>query len=345
MRERVGDRGGSRDDRRLTEPLGADIRQVRVGDMGKVDHDLGHIGDRRDLVVVEVRIEGDAGRRVDDQLFREGKRHPLQHPTLDLAGGGQRVDDPSDVVHRHDPLDPHLAELRVDCHLRNLAAERVHDKAVGVDAAGAGAVDRRVTELTGHLRHVDIDRTVVRADAAVRDLEVARRDLEHVTGELQQGLAHLRRRRPYSGHHRRRRLRPARNRAVHVRRRVAAHDANAIEREAELLGRHDLCSRQRAGTDVLDSGDHRCVPVGVEPHRRVRRRPAATPPDLRRAAHAALEPVPLCRSQHFAVGPAGELRRPVVASKELLAGVRQPALLVDIGVIAAAQLERVEVER
>ena len=70
VRERVRDRGRGRDDRRLAEALRADVRQVRVGDVDEVDHDLGHVGDRRQLVVVEVRVDRDAGGRVDDQLLR-----------------------------------------------------------------------------------------------------------------------------------------------------------------------------------------------------------------------------------------------------------------------------------
>ena len=93
-------------------------------------------------------------------------------------------------------------------------------------------------------------------------------------------------------------------------------------------------------------GDRPCAcAVGVEPHRRVRRRPAAAPPDLRRAAHPAQEPVRLRLAQLVAPVPAGELGRTVVAGEQLLARVGQPADLVDVDVVAAAQLERVELER
>ncbi len=313
--------------------------------MGVVDHDLGHVGDRRDLVVVEVRVDGDARGRVDDELLREGERHPLQDAALDLARRGQRVHDPPDVVDGDDPLDPHLAERRVDRDLCDLAAEGVHDEAVGIGAAGARAVDRGVAELPGHLGHLDVDRAVARADPAVPDLEVAGCDLEDVARELEQGLAHLGRGRPDGGHHRRRRLGATRDRAVDVRPRVAAGHAHVVEREPELLGRDDLRPGQRAGADVLDPGDHGRVPVGVEPYGRVRRRPAAAPPDLRRAAHPAQEPVAARHPELLAPCPAGELGRAVVAGEQLLAGVRQPAHLVDVRVVAAAQLERVERER
>ena len=145
----------------------------------------------------------------------------------------------------------------VDRDLRDLAAERVDDEAVRVRAARAGAVDRRVAELLGHLGHVGVDRAVVRADPAVAHLEVAGGDLEDVARELEQRLAHLRRGRAHGRHHRRRRLRAARDRAVDVVARVAADDADVVERQPELLGRDDLRAGQRAGADVLDARSRR----------------------------------------------------------------------------------------
>ena len=80
--------------------------------MREVDHDLRDVRDRRQLVVVEVRVDGHARRRIDDELLRERERHPLQHAALDLARGAERVDDAADVVHGDDPLDAHLADGR-----------------------------------------------------------------------------------------------------------------------------------------------------------------------------------------------------------------------------------------
>ena len=87
------------------------------------------------------------------------------------------------------------------------------------------------------------------------------------------------------------------------------------------------------------------VPVAVEPHRRVRRRAAAAPPDLRGTAHAAEQAVRLRLAQRVAAAPAGELGGAVVAPEQLLARVRQPARLVDVDVVPAPELERIHVER
>ena len=122
----VGTIGGS------PSPLAPTFGRFASGDVREVDHDLGHVGDRRDLVVVEVRVDRNARRRVDDELLRERERHPLQDAALDLARGGERVDDPPDVVDGDDPLDAHLAEAGIDRDLRDLAAERVDDEAVRV---------------------------------------------------------------------------------------------------------------------------------------------------------------------------------------------------------------------
>ena len=114
VRERVRDRRGGRDDRRLAEPLRAEVRQVLVRSVDEVDDDLGRVGDRRHLVVVEVPVDGCAGRRVDVQLLGERIPDALDHAALDLARGRQRVDDPADVVHRDDTFHPDDARPRID---------------------------------------------------------------------------------------------------------------------------------------------------------------------------------------------------------------------------------------
>ena len=63
------------------------------------------------------------------------------------------------------------------------------------------------------------------------------------------------------------------------------------------------------------------------------------------------QPIPRSRpsrlrlAELLAARPAGELGGAVVAGEQLLARVRQPADLVDVGVVAAPQLERIHVER
>ena len=117
------------------------------------------------------------------------------------------------------------------------------------------------------------------------------------------------------------------------------------ERKPELLGCDDLRAGERARTDVLDPGDDRCMAVGVETYGRVGRRPAATPPDLGGAPHAAQQAVLAWRSQALAIVPAGQRGRAVVALQEMLARVGQAARLIDVDVVASPQLERIDVQR
>ena len=216
--ERVRDRGRGRDDRRLAEALRADVRQVRVGDVDEVDHDLGHVGDGRQLVVVEVRVDRDAGRRVDDELLGERERHALQHAALDLARGGQRVDDPPDVVHGDDPLDAHLAECRGrprparsgsrTCGRRTRPGSGPREPEPSIVASPSFSVTSVTATSSAPSRERMRPSRTSRSSAAISNTSPA---------SCEQRLAHLRRRRAHGGHHRRRRLRAARDRAVDVR--------------------------------------------------------------------------------------------------------------------------------
>ena len=246
---------------------------------------------------------------------------------------------------RHDALDADLAGPGVYRNLRDLAAERVYPKAVRVGAARARAVDGGVAELPRYLDHVDVERAVVRPDPAAAHGEIVGRDLEHVACELQQRPSHLGRCGPHRGHHRRRRLRAARDRPVDVRLRVAADNGDVVERQAEFLRRDDGGRSQGPGADVLNTCHDLRMARRVEPDRRMRRRAAAAPPDLRRTPHAAQQPVRLQLSQPITVLPVGELRGPVVAREKRLARVLQSTSLVAVDVVPTSKLERVEIER
>ena len=81
-------------------------------------------------------------------------------------------------------------------------------------------------------------------------------------------------------------------------------------------------------------------------HERVRRRAAAAPPDLAGGAQAALAAVGvLAVAQRVALRPARQLGGAVDAGREVLGRVRQAADLVDVDVVGAPQVERVERER
>ena len=188
-------------------------------------------------------MTGTPGRRVDDQLLGERVPDALDHAALDLARRTERVDDPTDVVDCDDALDGDDAGAGIDGDLRDLTAEGVDAEAVGVRAARAGPVDRRVAELAGHLDDVDVERAVARADTPVPHREVVRGDLEDVGRELEQDPPHLAGGAPDRGHHGGRRHRAAGDGPVEVRGRVAAACDDVIERQAELLGGDDPAPR------------------------------------------------------------------------------------------------------
>ena len=95
----VGTIGGS------PSPFAPRFGRFASGPVDEVDDDLGHVGDRRHLVVVEMAVHGDPGRRVDEQLLGERVADALDDAALDLARRRERVDDPPDVVDGDDALD------------------------------------------------------------------------------------------------------------------------------------------------------------------------------------------------------------------------------------------------
>src|SRR5439155_10660982 len=118
--DRVRDRGGDRHDRRLSETLRAEARQVLVRLVDELAHDLGNVGDRRHAVGVECRREDPTRLRIVQALLRERVPDPLDDPAFDLAPRTEGIDDPADVVRRRDTLDAHLAGLDVDGDLDDL---------------------------------------------------------------------------------------------------------------------------------------------------------------------------------------------------------------------------------
>src|SRR5262249_27501566 len=69
--DRIRDRSGRRDDRRLAEALRAEVRQVLVGNVEELGDDLRDVGDRRQLVRVERRVERHAARRIEEPVLGE----------------------------------------------------------------------------------------------------------------------------------------------------------------------------------------------------------------------------------------------------------------------------------
>ena len=98
----------------------------------------------------------------------------------------------------------------------------------------------------------------------------------------------------------------------------------------------------RAGADVLHRRDDRRAAVGADADPGVARRAAAAVPDLRRHPDAALDGVGRALAHLVAALPVR--LGAAVALEQLLAAVRTLVGVVLIGVVLAAQLERVEVE-
>ena len=204
----VGTIGGS------PSPFEPTFGRFASGMCGKVDHDLGHVCDRRESCSRRgAPLTGTPVVGSTTSSSVSAKAIPCSTPPstwLDAVSGLTIRPTSWTATIRSTRTSPSAG---VDGDLRDLAAERVDDEAVRVRAARAGAVDRGVAELLRHLGHVGVDRAVGRADPAVPYLEISRSDLEDVARELKQRLAHLRRGRADGRHHRRRRLGAARDRA------------------------------------------------------------------------------------------------------------------------------------
>src|SRR5207248_3395406 len=164
--DRVCDRGRDWHDRRLAEPLRAEVSQVLVRLVDELAHDLRHVGDGRHPVGVERRGEDAPRLGIEQSLFRERVADALDHPALDLARGAERIDDAPDVVDRRDTLDANLAGLDVDRHLDDVDAEGEDAHPRRIRAACALAEDLRLLEQADDL----LDRRVPRQAALLRDV-------------------------------------------------------------------------------------------------------------------------------------------------------------------------------
>ena len=146
----------------------------------------------------------------------------------------------------------------------------------------------------------------------------------------------------YRRPHRRHRRRAGGDRRERAAGRVAERDLHVLERNPELLG-GDLRHRgARAGADVLHRRDDLRAAVGADADPRVRRRAAAAVPDLRREPDAVLPRALAARAHLVALRPVR--LRAAVALGEVLRRERAVVDAVGVGVVAAPQLERVDVE-
>ena len=174
----------------------------------------------------------------------------LDDPALDLALGAERVDDAADVVDGVDALDDDLAGLDVDRDLGDLDAVRHHAHPGRIRSARAVAEDLPVLEQAGDL--LEGPRAAVCADhVAPGEREDALLEVEALRGDLADLPRDVAGRRTDGRPHRRRRRGAARDGCVRAVRRVAELDRDAVDRQAELLGRDLRHRRPGAGADVL----------------------------------------------------------------------------------------------
>ena len=110
---------------------------------------------------------------------------------------------------------------------------------------------------------------------------------------------------------------------------------------AEHFGGDLRHHRSRAGAEVLRAREHLDRAVAVDAHRRVRRRSAARAPRERRHPDAAPHRAVASRSSRSRRVPPEALGAERVALVEMLAEYAALLVLIVVGVVAAAQLERI----
>ena len=314
---------------------------MRIGHVNEVGDDLRDVGDRGHLVRVQRPREDRSGHRIDNALLGERVADALDDPALHLARRAELVDHAADIVNRDDLVDANLARLDVDGDLRHLDTERQHLHAGRVWPARAFAEDLAVLEQAGDLR--ERPRTAVGGDdLAVLHVEHALLEVEPLCCDLDQLAFRVGGRRAHGRAHRGHRRRAGRDRCERPAGRVAERDLHMLERDAELLG-GDLCHRgARAGADVLHRRDDLHAAVRAQADPGVRRWSATAVPDLRGETDAVLPRSLAARTHLVALRPV-RLRAPV-ALFEILGGERTVVDPVGAGVVATAQLERVEVQ-
>ena len=95
----------------------------------------GHVGVHRHVVFAEVGVHRPAGARVHHGLLVQREGHAPDHAAVILAAHQARIDDRAGREGADQPGDADLAEIRIDLHLGEHRAVRVH---------GVGGLRRRV---------------------------------------------------------------------------------------------------------------------------------------------------------------------------------------------------------
>ena len=133
----VGTHGGSAMPLR---PLGPPVGD---GASTKSTLDRRHVGRGLELVVEEVRVALPAVLG-EEHALAERLADPHRHPTVDLAGGPDRVDDRAGFVGRRDLQDADDAGVAIDLDPGGVGEERRRRERLATETTdAAGRVDRR----------------------------------------------------------------------------------------------------------------------------------------------------------------------------------------------------------
>ena len=324
-------------DRRLADPLRAEVRQLRVRHVDQLADDLGHVGDRRHPVGVEARREDLARARVVRRCSESVWPMPwMIPPSIWLEAPSGLITRPTSWIAAM------RSTLTSPVSMSTATSATWTPKVSTCMPAGFGPRPPLPRICAFSEQPDDLRRgwrcrreTIVRRErgsrrpCAARESRICRRAsaaAARTAGPID-GIVDE----------------PAEIEANGPAGRVAQRDGDVLERDAELLG-GDLRHRgPRAGADVLHRRDDRRVAVRADADPGVARRPAAAVPDLRRHPDAALHRVGRAGA-HLVPALPVRLGAPV-ALEQVLADVRacrRPASW--FGVVAAPQLERVDVE-
>src|SRR5438270_1571282 len=183
---------GGRNQRRLTNPLGAGWICDCVRDAVRGMLDRRDVGQRGHLVELEVRVQHDAGARVEHALFEQPEADALRNRADDLTIDQGGIDDAPAIVGGHDAHYPDVSCLDIDFDFDALRAERTDGFVLRVRAARTLALNHVRIDAAGDLLHAQTLADALQVDIAVADPQIGGLALEQGGGCLEQLRLYLR---------------------------------------------------------------------------------------------------------------------------------------------------------
>src|SRR5439155_7963166 len=174
----------------------AEVVRASIEIGNELDHDVGHVLDGRNLVVLEVRVHDVSAQPVEDTTLAHGVAQRLRDAALDLALGVQRIHDPADLVDGHDLQHADRAGADVDLDLGEVRAEAAQAHVFGIRMPRAAADDGVVLQLTEDLVERELFSAAPGDSVPVGQMDLAsayfhesRRDLEELASHVDSGQA------------------------------------------------------------------------------------------------------------------------------------------------------------